>query len=155
MRHSPREIKRKYKKYRHRANEQELQFKPKIDKLYQEFTALPDGDLKRLIQWGLTYFFADMDLISDDIPIYGLVDDMIVIDIVLKILDPSTFPTAKSEVPFRAETRLTNISGAEVPAATMVRPITISGTCIPRAKEEAPSVSLSAPHNTRATPTMI
>ena len=85
--YSPRELKRKYRKYRHRANEQELQFKPKIDKMYQEFTTLQEGELKQLVQWGLTYFFADMDLISDDIPVYGLVDDMIVIDIVLKILE--------------------------------------------------------------------
>lgn len=81
------ELKRKYKRFCRKASEQELQFKPKIDKLYQEFTVLPDGDLKRLIQWGLTYFFADMDLISDDIPVYGFVDDIIVIDIVLNILE--------------------------------------------------------------------
>ena len=85
--YTPWELKRKYKKFCRKADEQELQFKPKIDRLYQAFASLPDGDLKNLIQWALTYFFADMDLISDDIPIYGLVDDMIVIDIVLKILD--------------------------------------------------------------------
>ncbi len=85
--YSARELRRKYRKFKRRANEQELQFETKIDKMYQKFTTLQEGELKQLIQWGLTYFFADMDLISDDIPVYGLVDDIIVIDVVLKILE--------------------------------------------------------------------
>ena len=74
---------------------------------------------------------------------------------VLKMLEPITLPTAISGVPLIADIRLTNISGAEVPAATIVRPITISGTRMPRANEEAPSVRRSAPHTTKATPTMM
>ena len=73
----------------------------------------------------------------------------------LKIFEPMTLPTAMSGVPLMADIRLTNSSGAEVPAATMVRPMTISGTRIPRASEEAPSVRRSAPHKTRAIPTTI
>ena len=74
---------------------------------------------------------------------------------VLKMLEPTTLPTAMSGVPFRADTRLTNSSGADVPAATMVSPMTISGTCIRRANAEAPSVRRSAPHSTSATPMTI
>ena len=44
------------------------------------------------------------------------------------ILLPITFPTARSVFPFAAEKRLTVSSGAEVPKATIVRPITISET---------------------------
>ena len=43
---------------------------------------------------------------------------------VLKILLPTTFPIAMSALPFRAETILTVSSGADVPKATIVRPIT-------------------------------
>ena len=71
------------------------------------------------------------------------------------VFDPTTLPTAISGVPFNAETRLTNNSGADVPAATMVSPMMISGTFILRANDEAPSVSLSAPNKTSATPTTI
>ena len=74
---------------------------------------------------------------------------------VLKMLEPITLPTARSGVPFRADIRLTNSSGAEVPAATMVRPITISGTRMSRASFEAPSVIRSAPQITRMIPTTI
>ena len=77
------------------------------------------------------------------------------ISIVLKILEPMTLPTAKSGVPLRAETRLTNSSGAEVPAATMVRPMTISDMFTLRATAEAPSTRRSAPHSTRTTPAII
>ena len=74
---------------------------------------------------------------------------------VLNMFEPITLPTARSDVPFKADTRLTKSSGADVPAATIVRPITISGTRIPRAKDEAPSVRRSAPQSTRATPTIM
>ena len=74
---------------------------------------------------------------------------------VLKMFEPTTLPSAMSGVPFRADTKLTNSSGADVPAATIVSPITISGTFIRRASPDAPSVSRSAPQSTRATPTII
>ena len=47
---------------------------------------------------------------------------------VLKMLLPTTLPTARSGVPFSADIRLTKNSGIEVPMATMVSPITICGT---------------------------
>ena len=43
---------------------------------------------------------------------------------VLKILLPTTFPIAMSALPFSAETTLTVNSGADVPKATIVNPIT-------------------------------
>ena len=46
---------------------------------------------------------------------------------VLKILLPTTLPTARSGVPLMAETIETKSSGADVPMATIVSPITISG----------------------------
>ena len=46
---------------------------------------------------------------------------------VLKMLLPTTFPMAMSALPFRAEDTLTVSSGADVPKATMVSPITIDG----------------------------
>jgi hypothetical protein len=46
---------------------------------------------------------------------------------VLKILLPTTLPIAMSALPLRAEETLTVSSGAEVPNATIVSPITIGG----------------------------
>ena len=68
------------------------------------------------------------------------------------VLEPTTLPTARSGVSLRAETTLTKSSGAEVPAATMVSPMMISGTFSLRASEAAPSVRRSAPQRTSATP---
>ena len=45
----------------------------------------------------------------------------------LKMLLPTTLPTARSAVPRMADISETNSSGAEVPMATMVSPITIWG----------------------------
>ena len=71
------------------------------------------------------------------------------------MFEPTTFPTAISGVPFRADIRLTKNSGIEVPQATMVRPITISGTPNRRAMALAPSVRRSAPTSTNVTPIII
>ena len=71
------------------------------------------------------------------------------------VLLPTTLPTARSGVPLMADIRLTNSSGADVPAATIVRPMIISGTFMRRASADAPSVSRSAPLSTSATPIMI
>ena len=75
--------------------------------------------------------------------------------IVFMMLEPTTLPTAMSGVPFRADIKLTKNSGADVPQATMVRPMTISGTPKRRASEEAPSVRRSAPTSTNVTPIII
>ena len=74
---------------------------------------------------------------------------------VLKILEPTTLPTAKSGVPLSAEIRLTQNSGILVPIATMVSPITICGIFIRSATATAPSVRRSAPHNTMAMPAIM
>ena len=63
----------------------------------------------------------------------------------LKILLPTTLPTAISALPLSAEMKLIVSSGAEVPKATMVRPITRSLTPHLRAMAEAPSVRALAP----------
>jgi hypothetical protein len=73
----------------------------------------------------------------------------------LKMLDPKTLPTAMSGVDFKADSRLTKNSGMEVPMATIVSPITICDMCMRSAMATAPSVSRSAPHNTRAIPAII
>ena len=77
------------------------------------------------------------------------------ISIVLNTLEPTTLPTAISVVPLKAETKLTKNSGADVPMATTVRPITICGTFRRWAIAVAPSVSRSAPHSTITIPMII
>ena len=74
---------------------------------------------------------------------------------VLKMLEPTTLPTAMSGVSFKADMKLTKNSGIDVPIATIVSPITICDICIRSAIATAPSVSLSAPHNTKAMPAII
>ena len=71
---------------------------------------------------------------------------------VLKILLPTTFPIAISALPFRAEETLTASSGADVPNATMVSPITIEGIRNRLATDAAPSVSPLAPIRMRRRP---
>jgi hypothetical protein len=63
----------------------------------------------------------------------------------LQILLPTTLPTAIMLLPFIDEIRLTTSSGAEVPKATTVRPITIGVTPRLRARLEEPFTSHSAP----------
>ena len=62
------------------------------------------------------------------------------------------FPMAMSALPFRAEETLTVSSGAEVPKATMVRPITMEGMRKRLAMDAAPSVSPLAPKRMRRRP---
>ena len=59
----------------------------------------------------------------------------------LNRLEPSAFPIANSGSPARAATADENISGADVPNATIVRPITKGDTPTLRAKAEAPDTS--------------
>ena len=75
-----------------------------------------------------------------------------VMTMTLNMLLPTMLPTARSGVPPMADIRLTKNSGAEVPMATMVRPIVICGMRMRSATPTAPLVSLSAPHITRAMP---
>jgi hypothetical protein len=63
----------------------------------------------------------------------------------LQILLPTTFPTAIILFPLIEEIRLTTNSGADVPNATTVKPITIGVTPRLRARLEDPFTSHSAP----------
>lgn len=105
---TPKELKKLYKEYQHSIDVEMSPLKPKIDLLYREFAKYPDGDdnwisawarqlfnrqpinpdenKKILIQWALSYFFHSQDMISDKLPVYGYVDDMVVIDTALRIL---------------------------------------------------------------------
>ncbi len=62
-----------------------------------------------------------------------------------KILLPKTFPTVISALPFNAAVILTAVSGALVPIATIVRPITSCGIPNFSAIPAAPSTNQSAP----------
>ena len=61
--------------------------KEKIEILYAAFKEDKDKDRKRIAQSALTYLFDDEDIIHDDIEGLGYVDDMIVIDIALRLLN--------------------------------------------------------------------
>ena len=71
---------------------------------------------------------------------------------VLNVLLPTTLPMAMSALPFRAEDMLTVSSGAEVPKATMVSPMTMDGIWKRLATDVAPSVSPLAPRRMRSSP---
>ena len=62
------------------------------------------------------------------------------------ILLPNILVRAISEEPLMAATRFTTSSGAEVPKATTVSPITKSGTLKRLANPDAPFTSQSAPN---------
>lgn len=66
----------------------------------------------------------------------------------LSILLPITLPTAIPALFWNAEFILIAASGALVPKATIVRPITISGTLSFVAILDAPSTNASAPLST-------
>ena len=63
----------------------------------------------------------------------------------LNKFEPSALPIASSGLFSQADTAEENISGAEVPKATMVSPIINGDTPRFRAKAEAPNTNLSAP----------
>ena len=64
---------------------------------------------------------------------------------IFKILLPTMFPIVISALPFKAAVMLTAASGALVPIATIVRPITSWGTPSLSAIPEEPSTNQSAP----------
>ena len=74
---------------------------------------------------------------------------------VLKMLLPTTLPTARSVVPLSAEMKLMKNSGIDVPIATTVRPMTMGGMFILAASDVAPSVSFPAPQSTIIIPNTI
>jgi hypothetical protein len=63
----------------------------------------------------------------------------------LNIFEPIALPTASSGLPFSAEMADEKISGADVPNATIVKPIMRGETPIFRANADAPKTNLSAP----------
>ncbi len=67
----------------------------------------------------------------------------------LKMLDPTTLEREISESPLNAAVAVTRNSGAEVPKATIVRPITRSETLYFFAIFEADSTIQSAPNHNR------
>lgn len=74
---------------------------------------------------------------------------------VFAMFDPTIFPRARSVCPLRAERILTNNSGAEVPKATTVRPITSGGIPKVFAIEEAPPTKIFAPLISKINPIQI
>src|SRR3989338_10741163 len=75
----------------------------------------------------------------------------------LAMLEPTTLPTAMSVTPLIADVILTESSGADVPNATIVRPMTSEDTPRRFAKDDAPSTSKFADFTKakRETTTMI
>jgi len=69
---------------------------------------------------------------------------------IFDILDPRTVPIAIASVPFNTDEMPTNISGAEVPSATIVNPIVSSLRPNFFAINEALSTNLSAPQTRTA-----
>ncbi len=70
----------------------------------------------------------------------------------LKMLLPTTLPSAMSGEPPSAEPTLTAISGALVPKATTVRPMISGGMPAAAARREAPRTSNSAPSTSTTNP---
>ena len=73
----------------------------------------------------------------------------------LKLLLPMILPNTISDNPSKEATELTTNSGAEVPKATMVKPITRSGMWYFFANADAPSTSQLAPKISPKKPTTI
>lgn len=63
------------------------ELKEKATILYSILKNDADPDRKELAQWALTYLFDEEDLIHDDIPGIGYVDDLVVIDYAIDLLE--------------------------------------------------------------------
>ncbi len=70
----------------------------------------------------------------------------------LKMFEPTTFPTAISRWPRQAARTDVATSGSDVPAATIVRPMTSSETPNDRANATAPPTSQRAPRTSIPSP---
>ena len=68
-------------------NSQYPQMKEKLQAIYHVMKTDTDPNRKTLAQWALTYFFDEEDLINDNIPGIGYIDDMIIIDYAINILN--------------------------------------------------------------------
>ena len=72
----------------------------------------------------------------------------------LNMLEPMTLPRAIPLLPASAAVTLTASSGALVPKATTVRPMTAAGTRSSRAADALPSTKRSAPFTSSTNPTI-
>ncbi len=63
------------------------ELKDKATILYSVLKNDTDNDRRELAQWALTYLFDEEDLIHDDIPGIGYVDDLVVIDYAIDLLE--------------------------------------------------------------------
>ena len=63
------------------------ELKEKAALLYSILKNDADPDRKEIAQWALTYLFDEEDLIHDDIPGIGYVDDLVVIDYAIDLLE--------------------------------------------------------------------
>ncbi len=77
-----------------------------------------------------------------------------IINKVLIILLPNTFPMARSVLPSTEANTLITSSGREVPRATIVSPISICGRPNLLPIEEAPSINHLAPSRSTTKPSM-
>lgn len=74
-------------KYYNKINLPNEDLKQKAEQLYYIFTHDEDEDRKRICQWALTYFFDDKEVIHDNLPVFGTVDDLMVADVALGLLE--------------------------------------------------------------------
>ena len=63
------------------------ELKEKAEVLYCILKKDTDSDRRKIAQWALTYLFDEEDLIHDDIPGIGYVDDLVVLDYAIDLLD--------------------------------------------------------------------
>ena len=67
-------------------NPQDEGMDKKVKQLYKILKCNENLENRRIAQWALTYLFDSQDLIQDDQSVIGFVDDMVVLDVALKLL---------------------------------------------------------------------
>ena len=67
-------------------SENNLGLKEKLDALYMVLKNDESFEKRQIAHWALTYFFYHRDVIHDDLEVFGLFDDMMVIDRALKAI---------------------------------------------------------------------
>lgn len=68
-------------------SENNLGLKEKLDALYMVLKNDESSEKRQIAHWALTYFFYHRDVIHDDLEVFGLFDDMMVIDRALKAIE--------------------------------------------------------------------
>lgn len=61
-------------------------FKEKVTRLQSAMQNTAKADKSQVAQWALTYLFSGKGLVSNDLPILGRVDDLLVVDKALKVI---------------------------------------------------------------------